>query len=58
MGIPSPRDAGTCYSSLKLSDFVGCLDATDRMPVFSAAVVNVDIVYFNIEIAGEDAVRL
>ena len=37
-GISNPADARICYSSLKLSDLVDCLDATNRIPVRSAVV--------------------
>ena len=37
-GIPSPAYARTCYSSLRLSDLVGYLDTTDRVPSRTAAV--------------------
>ena len=39
---PSPRSAGTCYSSLKLSDLVGYLNATDREAVRTISIVHID----------------
>ena len=42
-GIPSPADARTCYSSLKLSDLVGFLDATDRVPARTAEAAGAHI---------------
>ena len=43
MGITSPCVAWTCHSSLKLSDLVGYLNATDREPVRTNVVVDVGI---------------
>ena len=54
-GIPSRRYAGTCYSSLKLSDLVGYLDATDRAPSRAVAVVHTDKVAVEAE---EDSVSV
>ena len=41
--------AWTCYSSLKLSDFVGCLDTTDRVPERTAAVVHANVAAAEVE---------
>ena len=53
--------ARTCYSSLKLSDLVGYLDTTDKVPVSTAAVAaaNVDFATEEVEVEGvvAEAVR-
>ena len=56
-GIPSPRYAGTCYSSLKLSDLVGYLDAADRGPVRTAVVAHADTAAVEAEAVGAGTVR-
>ena len=53
----SPAFARTCYSSLKLSDLVGYLDTTDRVPVRTDAVVHDDIAAVEVEVVGAVAVR-
>ena len=45
-------NAGTCYSSLKLSDLVGYLDATDRVPVRAAEAAHADIAAVEVEEVG------
>ena len=45
-------NARTCYSSLKLSDFVGYLDATDWEPERTVGVVHVDIAAVDAEVVG------
>ena len=51
-------DASTCYSSLKLSDLVGYLDATNRVPVrTAAAVVRISAAADEAEVVGVAAVR-
>ena len=52
-----PAKAGICYSSLKLSDFVDYLDATDRVPVRSEAVVHIRAATAKVEAVGAVAVR-
>ena len=53
--------ARSCYSSLKLSDLVGYLDTTDKVPVSTAAVAaaNVDFATEDVEVEGvvAEAVR-
>ena len=56
-GIPSPAFARTCYSSLKLNDFVGYLDTTDRVPEGTVVVDHEDIAALEVEEVGEVAVR-
>ena len=60
-GIPSHAYARTCYSSLRLSDLVGYLDATDRVSVRTAAVAaaHVDFAAEEVEVEGvvAEAVR-
>ena len=55
-GIPSPAIARTCYSSLKLSDLVGYLDATNREAI-RTVVVHIDIAAVEVEVIGVVAVR-
>ena len=57
-GIPSPAYARTCYSSLRLSDLIGYLDATDRVPIRTAGVVvQADPDVVEVEVAGAVAAR-
>ena len=51
------RNAGTCYSSLKLSDFVGCLDATNREPARTGVEAHVDIAADEVEVVGVGTIR-
>ena len=54
---PSPRSAGTCHSSLKLSDLVGYLNTTDREPVRTIDAAHADSSAVEVEAEGEVAVR-
>lgn len=57
-GTHDLRHIRTCYSPLKLSDLVGCLNATDRVPVRTAAVeAHADISAVEAEAAGVGIVR-
>ena len=50
--------ARTCYSSLKLSDLVDYLDATNRRPVRTEVEVHKDIASIEVEAIGAaEAVR-
>ena len=44
--------ARTCYSSLKLSDLVGYLDATDRAPAATVDVADVGEARVEVEVEG------
>ncbi|MBQ2112599.1 MAG: hypothetical protein II194_05175 [Bacteroidales bacterium] len=45
-------DASACYSSLKLSDLVDYLDATDRVPVSTVVVVHIGVAAVEVEVVG------
>ena len=49
-------DARTCYSSLKLSDLVGFLDATDRAPERTAVAAHTGVAAVEVEVVGAVAV--
>ena len=49
--------ARTCYSSLRLSDLVGYLDTTDRVPESTGEVAHADIAAVQAEVVGVVAVR-
>ena len=45
-------DARTCYSSLKLSDLVDYLDATNRVPARTVVVGHTGTVAVEVEVVG------
>ena len=49
--------ARTCHSSLKLSDLVGYLDATNRVPARAVVAVHADIAAVEAEVAGANVFR-
>ena len=51
------RSARTCYSLLKLSDLVGYLDATDRVPARTVVVVHTGVADAEAEVLGAVAAR-
>ena len=51
-------DARTCYSSLKLSDLVGYLDATDRVPVRTEVAVHIGVAAAEAEAVSAVAVAV
>ena len=55
--FPSPAYARTCYSSLRLSDLVGYLDTTDRVPACTVVVVHKDTAAEEVEAEGVVAER-